>query len=990
MMRTAILFLGLMLSLGSATLAAESQPPHWIWSDVASHTPGTIAFRREFPVEKRIKTATLRTAAAYAELQLSLNGERLPDAEPYADPYEVDVAPLLHSGQNSLLLKANPVEGPSAFFFTLTLVDSDGVVTMIRSDAECLYRTSAASDWRPAADLGVIDPLIWGGPDVEVSAIEDYTQWKRALGESPQADPASFLTRDGFRVELVKAATAEEGSWVGLTFDPQGRLIVAREDQGLLRMTLNKKGRVVKVETINDKLMECRGLLFAFGDLYVNANGSKALYRLRDTNGDDQFDEVRLQHFTAGNTGHGRNDLALGPDNMIYAIHGDSVELPRDFVDYLSPFREHSRGETTREGYVYRTDREGKKWELVTAGLRNPFGIAFNRDGQMFTYDADAEFDMGSPWYRPTRVNHLVVGGDYGWRGVTGTWPPYYPNHPDNGPPTLDVGKGSPTGVQFGDKSSFPPEYQQAMYALDWAYGRIVAVHMQPQGASYAARPATFLQGRPLNVTNLDFGPDGAMYIATGGRKTQSGVYRVRYIGKPQPADPPTVQQQAVAKFGRFSRGLREELERLPTPSARSIELLWPHLASADPSRRYAARIALERQPLELWQAQALEEQEPTSALACCLALARSGDPIVQALVLQRLNLIDLSSLSVSQQEAALYAYQLCLASDDRPGEEPPKPVLVATHDPVLRRSIRQRLEPLYPARNPRLNQRLSMLLAELQSEELVARTLQLLARTNDQAEQMHYLFVLRNASQGWTPTSRRDYFEALRQMDFFVGGEGMPNFQKKIREDAVAALNDSERDALGDLLLPQAAEEPAPAAPREVVKRWTSELLQPLLAEANGPRNFEQGKAMFAAASCIRCHRMGLTGHPIGPDLTSVARRFTRRDMLESILKPSAAIAENYQTVRVVTTDGKSYVGRVAPGGDYRAPELRLALDPQAPDKVVEILKSEIETFEVSPLSWMPERLLDTLTAEQILDLLAWLESGGDPQHPVYQGRRP
>ena len=84
------------------------------------------------------------------------------------------------------------------------------------------------------------------------------------------------------------------------------------------------------------------------------------------------------------------------------------------------------------------------------AGLRNPFGVAFNPAGDLFTYDADAEFDMGTPWYRPTRIVQLLTGADYGWRGVTGKWPPYFADHPDNAPATLDIGRGSPTAVAFG------------------------------------------------------------------------------------------------------------------------------------------------------------------------------------------------------------------------------------------------------------------------------------------------------------------------------------------------------------------------------------------------------------------------------------------------------------------------------------------------------------------------------------------------------------
>ena len=75
---------------------------------------------------------------------------------------------------------------------------------------------------------------------------------------------------------------------------------------------------------IDDTLQECRGLVWKDGALYANANRSKALYRLRDTNGDDQFDDIVLLQETERSGGHGRNDLALGPEGDIHAIHGDS------------------------------------------------------------------------------------------------------------------------------------------------------------------------------------------------------------------------------------------------------------------------------------------------------------------------------------------------------------------------------------------------------------------------------------------------------------------------------------------------------------------------------------------------------------------------------------------------------------------------------------------------------------------------------------------
>ena len=125
--------------------------------------------------------------------------------------------------------------------------------------------------------------------------IADYEQWRLAQKSGAVADPKTVTTLPGFKIDVVHVARPEEGSWISLAFDPRGRMVIGREDKGLLRLTLAADRRTVsQVETIEDTLLECRGLLFAHDSLYVHANNSKGLYRLRDTNGDDKFDDVRL------------------------------------------------------------------------------------------------------------------------------------------------------------------------------------------------------------------------------------------------------------------------------------------------------------------------------------------------------------------------------------------------------------------------------------------------------------------------------------------------------------------------------------------------------------------------------------------------------------------------------------------------------------------------------------------------------------------------
>jgi putative heme-binding domain-containing protein len=208
-----------------------------------------------------------------------------------------------------------------------------------------------------------------------------------------------------------------------------------------------------------------------------------------------------------------------------------------------------------------------------------------------------------------------------------------------------------------------------------------------------------------------------------------------------------------------------------------------------------------------------------------------------------------------------------------------------------------------------------------------------------------------------------------------------MPGFLDRIRKEALAAVPDvTERRRFASLLAqdPSAAEKPLP--PRPFVKKWTvSEALDGIQAVAD-QADLKRGRSLFSAASCSKCHRVGRLGTSVGPDLTSASSRFSRQDLLESIVEPSKSIAENYRSLRIVTQDGKVYVGRPVLGGDYRSQTLRLAVDPQHPFQITEIDKRTIEEEQVSAISFMPEGLLETLSADEIRDLVAFIESGGRP----------
>jgi putative heme-binding domain-containing protein len=162
------------------------------------------------------------------------------------------------------------------------------------------------------------------------------------------------------------------------------------------------------------------------------------------------------------------------------------------------------------------------------------------------------------------------------------------------------------------------------------------------------------------------------------------------------------------------------------------------------------------------------------------------------------------------------------------------------------------------------------------------------------------------------------------------------------------------------------------------LVRAWKTEELLPLLDRVGSRRSFDAGKQAFAGAQCVLCHRVGQSGGLIGPDLTAVASRFNRRDLLDSIVDPSRVIDDKFRTVTFTLKSGADVVGTIELENEET---VTLRTSPLAPQTVT-LAQSDVARREPSGVSPMPSGLLNVLTQNQILDLLAYLESGGDPKH--------
>jgi putative heme-binding domain-containing protein len=795
---------------------------------------------------------------------------------------------------------------------------------------------------------------------------------------------SAIKTLPDFEVEMLYSVPRDEqGSWVNMTPDPKGRLIVSDQYGALYRVTPGKDAETTKVETIDAPIGEGQGLLYAYDALYVVVNrGQKydsGLYRVTDTNGDDQFDKVELLKKLNGGGEHGPHAVKLGPDGMLYVIAGNHTKPPEGF-NPASPLRNwdedlllprnpdgngHATGIMAPGGWVAKTDRDGKEWTLVCGGFRNQFDIDFNQDGELFTYDADMEWDTGTPWYRPTRVNHCFSAGEYGWRYGTGKWPEYMA---DSLGAVVNIGLGSPTGIAFGTGAKFPAKYQRALFLCEWTYGKLYAVHMNPNGSGYSGTFEVFTEGKPLPLTDVVVNTDGHLYFTIGGRKTQSGLYRVRYVGKESTAPAGPLVDEAATK----ARALRQSLEKFhgqADPAA--IAAAWPHLNSTDRHLRFAARCAVEHQDPKLWQEKALAETRTTAAIHLMIALARAGDKSQQGAIVNKLNSLPLERMNDEQLLATFRAYGLTFL---RMGEP----------DSKLAESVAQRVFTVFPHQNEFVNREAASLLVYLKSPAVVAPTMKLLATGQTQEDQMYYVFILRNITNLLNAEQRRAYFSWLNLAETnYRGGASWKKFNQRIRQDAAEKLSAEERDSLKDVIEGgQKVEVVKLETTRQFVHNWQMEDLLPLLDQAESGRNFEKGKAAYIAAQCYKCHRFAGDGGDTGPDITGVVNRFNALYIAESVIVPSKAISDQYMSTTILTTDGEVLTGRIIDETDQA---IRLRTDPFA-RQPTEIPKSKIEQRAKSPVSEMPQGQINILTKEEILDLIAYLRSGGNAEDKAFK----
>ncbi|MEZ6128235.1 MAG: c-type cytochrome [Planctomycetaceae bacterium] len=1041
--------------------------PTWIWGE---DNATNYTLQTTFSVDNVVAARLL--ASCDNEGTVFVNGKQVASGSEWERPMAADVTGQLKNGENVVTARVSNHGGIAAFVLKLALKNESGKVTHVVSNTDWTAQAAGSDSAVKVATRGDYGGGPWS------------TVFENDAADEQRVPQGVFELQPGFQVQRLFTVPKDElGSWVCIEFDNKGRLLASDQgEKGICRITLppvsvdggdvtssqsatavpitNAETRVERLDFSKCEFQPsgAHGMLWAFDSLYFCCNGGpgSGLYRARDTDGDDEFDEcVKLKEFKGGGE-HGPHSIRLSPDGKrIFVIAGNhtdppfkpgeelenenySSRIPTNWgEDLLLPrmwdANGHARGKLAPGGWIASTDPDGKTWEIWSIGYRNPYDMAFNADGELFAYDADMEWDVGTPWYRPTRVVHATSGSEFGWRSGTGKWPTYYL---DSLPPLVEIGPGSPVGVDFGYGLKFPAKYQTALYICDWTFGTMYAIHLEPHQSSYRATKEEFVARSPLPLTDVAAGPDGALYFSVGGRGTQSELFRVVYSGNEETSPTETVNSE-FADQREHRRQLESTHVIATAPTDRKPQDVYDYtktveddVASGDRFLRTAARNAFYNSEVfrDVFNVQGLRDllkgsddealvdsENPDLEIGTVLAMARGplswipevGDSEATQiewrtealrLAVRTLSALSLDDLSVEQQLDYLRAMSLVWIRLGQPDK--------ATADRFV-----SRLDVMYPSDDWRLNRELCQMLVYLKSPTVVAKTIalmnqppqredinmgELLARNRGYGkaikamidnqpdkQQMWYAFCLRVAEAGWTAELRADYYRWFGRAQTWSGGNSFQKFLQNIEDEAWEKTPFDHRvlvEKAGARTPYSVPELPRPTGPG---KEWAIDEVRTLAADGLTNRNFENGQKTFAATRCIVCHRFAGNGGATGPDLTQLAGRFNIEALTEAILDPGKVISDQYKASTVVTTQGKTITGRIVSENDS---QISVLTDPEDSSKVVDIAKSDIEETQPSPVSIMPAKLLNPLNREEVLDLLAYLLSRGDEKHAMFR----
>jgi putative heme-binding domain-containing protein len=292
--------------------------------------------------------------------------------------------------------------------------------------------------------------------------------------------------------------------------------------------------------------------------------------------------------------------------------------------------------------------------------------------------------------------------------------------------------------------------------------------------------------------------------------------------------------------------------------------------------------------------------------------------------------------------------------------------------------AVDEALNPIFPSGDTYLDREMCRLLVAVQSPNVAAKAVNLLVNGKNQEDQIMLAYCLRPLRTGWTPDLREKYFQWFLDAGKYRGGNSFRGFLQNMRTEAIATLADAEKEKYA-VLTNQPIEPIAQKLPEEtraIVKNWELGDFNDLSSDVMNNRNLKNGEQMFVVGQCYKCHQVSGSGGSVGPDLTAAGRRFNPHDLLETMIVPSKEVSDQYRATTFQMDDGRLITGRIAnlAGGNYMVQTNMLD-----PGNFANLSVANIEDRKPSEVSMMPKGLLDTMTKDDVLDLLAYLRSVSD-----------
>jgi putative heme-binding domain-containing protein len=164
----------------------------------------------------------------------------------------------------------------------------------------------------------------------------------------------------------------------------------------------------------------------------------------------------------------------------------------------------------------------------------------------------------------------------------------------------------------------------------------------------------------------------------------------------------------------------------------------------------------------------------------------------------------------------------------------------------------------------------------------------------------------------------------------------------------------------------------------------WKFDDLAVAIESLQPGRSYGNGKHLFQMANCSSCHKLDGVGTEIGPDLTKLDPKWTHVEILKEMLEPSAQINEKYQSYILTLESGKTLTGMIV---SESIDGVKVIENPLAKADPVVIRPKEIIERERATVSIMPKGLLDKLSRDEILDLVAYIAARGNREHPLFKG---